>query len=133
MRTSLSFNKLWNDHSVSASAGLEVRGSKYDGTNSESYGYLHDRGKKFIGIDPVDYTGYANYSKSNVPTVMDNTTNNMSYYATFAYGFRGRYVLSANVRGDASNKLGQDKSAVFYLYGRFRVGGMLQMNPLCRT
>lgn len=31
--------------------GLEVRGSKYDGTNSESYGYLHDRGKKFIGID----------------------------------------------------------------------------------
>ncbi|WP_279193598.1 TonB-dependent receptor [Butyricimonas paravirosa] len=113
VRTSLSFNKLWNDHSVSASAGLEVRGSKYDGTNSESYGYLHDRGKKFIGIDPVDYTGYANYSKSNVPTVMDNTTNNMSYYATFAYGFRGRYVLSANVRGDASNKLGQDKSARF--------------------
>lgn len=37
----------------------------------------------------------------------------MSYFASFSYCYDRRYILNANIRGDASNKLGQDKSARF--------------------
>ena len=35
-----------------------------------------------------------------------------------------------NLRGEASNKLGDDKDARFYLYGLFQEDGMLVMRAL---
>ena len=37
----------------------------------------------------------------------DNTNNFLSFFATFAYSFKNRYVVNANVRNDASTFSGR--------------------------
>ena len=59
------------------------------------------------------WTSYGDLLKSSRPTITDSKKNEVSYFASFSYSYDNRYIFNANVRGDASNKLGQDKSARF--------------------
>lgn len=113
-RASLSFNKIFaSKHSVSADVGGEIRSTNYSGVTSETYGYMPDRGKSTVTVDHTLYKQYTKDEMGRHPKYTDTRDNTMSYYATASYGYDMKYILSVNVRGDASNKLGMDKTARF--------------------
>ncbi|WP_316834250.1 SusC/RagA family TonB-linked outer membrane protein [Pedobacter nutrimenti] len=105
-------------HTISASAGLELRSNQYTGASSTIYGYLPDMGKIVINPPATIVNGgvnYANplYSSAYNFTNTDGIANYVSYYVTGAYSYDDRYVFSASLRGDASNKFGQDARTRF--------------------
>lgn len=113
-RLSISYNKtIHEDHSFSVMVGGEAHSALYSNKTSTLLGYLPDRGKTHVDTNPATYQGYRNLLRKSQPTVKDNKNNELSYFATFSYGYQNRYIINANMRGDASNKLGQDKSARF--------------------
>lgn len=113
-RVSASFQKTFNEvHDLSAMVGWEARSSHATGHTSTVLGYLPERGKKHVDINPTVWTGYADLLKSSQPTITDRKENEVSYFATLSYCYDRRYIINTNVRGDANNKLGQDKSARF--------------------
>ncbi len=101
-------------HELSANVGGEVRSSKYDGISASTRGYLRDRGHRFAEIDPrIWKNGYAGWLSKNYPTITDNRTNILSAFGTLTYTYDDRYTGNFNIRTDASNKFGQDKSTRF--------------------
>ena len=112
-RFTASFYKAFGVHDFSLMAGMETRSVHYDGITSTVLGYLPDRGKKHVDADPRVWFAYGGLLKDSQPVLTDNKKNEMSYFASFSYSYDNRYILNANVRGDASNKFGQDKSARF--------------------
>ena len=108
-RFSLNINKSFHDiHSLSLLAGLDVQSQKSTGVEREEWGYLLERGKNFVELDAHDSFPLAEFEMANLkPTMTDATSNTLSYYASFSYAYKGKYVMSANVRGDGSNKLGE--------------------------
>ena len=133
-RAYFSINRLFNDiHSVSFSAGMEATSSKYKGYSREDWGYLPGRGKKFVTLENLtDWEAASLAMQGMKPTVSDNTTNFLSYYGTLSYAYRGKYVVSANVRGDGSNKLGETARflPMWSFSGRWNVGEESFMYPI---
>lgn len=117
-RNSLSWNKLYGRHRLGVLAGQELRSVKTDGVSSRVYGYFPDRGRN-ITLPPrqindaigakIDNTLYESMSN----TIVDREANFMSYYGSTTYSFDERYVFSASLRSDASNRFGQDKKHRF--------------------
>ena len=103
---------------MNALLGMELRSSTAKGTANKVWGYVPDRGERIVAptipsevITPNNPpTGWGIlgdiYSRGWQRT--DNTNNFLSFFATFAYSFKNRYVVNANVRNDASNVFGQD-------------------------
>ena len=113
-RNQIEYNKIFNEkHVLNAMAGTEMRSNKYDGLNQTTWGYLLDRGKKFTELPPTYANGGTNPLYRTTPTVIDRISNYISYYAIMSYMFDERYSINASIRGDASNRFGQDKSARF--------------------
>lgn len=113
-RVSLSFNRTFAEmHSVSVTGGAEIRSSTYNGVEEEVWGYLPERGKQIAKIDYGTWTNFRKEQLDRKPKFLDTKSNTMSYYGTAAYAYDSRYIVSANIRGDASNKLGMDKTARF--------------------
>lgn len=111
------FNKL---HSVTALAGMEVRSNSYKVSNATIYGYLPDRGKTIIAppstIVDVFGTPVANGLYTNnaiTSSLVENLSNYTSFYGTGSYSYDNRYSASISVRGDASNRFGQDERTRF--------------------
>lgn len=117
LRATLSYNKILNDvHRLSFMAGGEMRSNKYDGYNTTVYGYFRQRGKSIMlpprqVVDPLNSSNlianelYDNFSNS----VIDRKINTVGLFATGMYSYDERYILSASVRSDASNRFGQDE------------------------
>ena len=112
-RNSLALMQSFGKHEISGSIGQEVRSSKYDGLKSTQYGYLPERGKKFVDIDPTIWKRYAALVKNHPDVVTDTKNNVISLYATASYVYDSRYILNFNIRTDGSNKFGQSKSVRF--------------------
>ena len=112
-RNSFALMKNFGKHEVSGSIGQEIRSVKYDGLKSTQYGYLPDRGKRFVDIDPTIWKGYGGLIKNNPDVVTDTKNNVISFYATAAYIYDSRYIFNFNIRTDGSNKFGQSKSVRF--------------------
>lgn len=122
-------------HSISGSAGLDIQSVRAKGYAREDWGYLPERGKKFAVLENLtDWEAASEKLQSLVPVITDNVKNTISYYATAAYSYMGKYVFSVNLRGDASNKLGDDRSArfkpVWSLAGRWNLTDENFMLPL---
>ena len=119
-RNTLQYDKLFNHlHALTAMIGLEISSNKYNGVSSTAYGYMPSRGKSFATV-PVGLTNpysgaiYANPLLENLcPTITDSKTNQMGAYLTLNYAYDNRYVVNFNVRGDASNRFGQNKNERF--------------------
>lgn len=113
-RISASLRKTLNEvHDFSFMGGIDMRSAHSEGHTSTLLGYLPERGKKSVDINPRIWLAYGSLMESSRPTISDSKKNEMSYFASFSYSYDNRYIFNANVRGDASNKLGQDKSARF--------------------
>ena len=130
-RNVLSYNYvLAEKHRFSLMVGQECRSNKYDGVASTVYGYFPGRGKS-VSLPPTiikDNTGkdVRNDLLDKYSTVVtDRKSNYVGYFGSFTYGFNERYVLTASIRSDASNRFGQDTRnrflPVWSLGGRWNV------------
>ena len=133
-RVSFGINKSLNDiHSFSFTGGLDMKSAKATGYKREDWGYLPERGKKFVSLNKLDDWPYAFHEAEKLkPVVTDKTNNNISYYGSFSYSYKSKYVMSANVRGEGSNKLGEAARflPVWSFSGRWNVTDELFMTPL---
>ncbi len=119
IQNKLQFSKAFNpDNRLNALLGMELRSSTAKGTANTVWGYVPDRGERIVAptipsqvVSPGGSpTGWGIlkelYDRGWKRT--NNTNNFLSFFATFAYSFKNRYVVNANVRNDASNVFGQD-------------------------
>lgn len=116
VRPQINFNTNWKKNSITISTGVDISSSSYKGSAETVYGYFPDRGMKFVEWDYDNIAKYRRgvYDIMNMePTLTDNLDNIIGYFATAAYSYDSRYILSTNVRGDASNKLGESPEAQF--------------------
>ncbi len=113
VRNSITFKKDFGAHYLSTNIGNEVRSSQYLGNSSTQYGYLPDRGKTFATVDIVDYGKFGEVLANNRPRITDTETNVLSFYGIFTYSYDNKYILNFNIRGDGSNKFGEDKANRF--------------------
>lgn len=100
-------------HELTFVLGTEARSSKYEGLNTIQYGYLPERGEKFVEIDPIQWPKYNEMVKREPNVVTNSLTNVASWYGTFTYAYGGRYIANFNIRADGSNSFGKDKSNRF--------------------
>ncbi|MCZ4245123.1 SusC/RagA family TonB-linked outer membrane protein [Pedobacter punctiformis] len=105
-------------HSISGMMGMELRSNMYQGSLATSYGYLPGMGKIIVNppLTTLNGTTYIPNSiiyDASTHTITDQKANYVSYYLTGGYTYDNRYVFSASVRGDASNRFGQDKRSRF--------------------
>ncbi len=110
-------------HALNVALGHEIRSNNYTGQNGLEYGYMPDRGKSVdydysrqankdyvLSIYPdCGMTSVSSYSYSNTHgiSLVDQTENYMSLYATLGYSYQSKYTLSFSFRRDASNRFGQ--------------------------
>ncbi len=114
IRAGLNYYKNFQErHEIDLNIGTEVRSVKYNGISTIQRGYLPDRGKKFVSINPTEWTLYNDWLIANPDVVIDRLTNIASFYGTFTYSFDNCYTVNFNIRTDGSNKFGQDKSTKF--------------------
>lgn len=117
-------------HRFSLMVGQECRSNKYDGVSSTVYGYFPGRGKS-VSLPPtiiknINGVDTRNSLLDKYSTVItDRKSNYVGYFGSFTYGFNERYILTASIRSDASNRFGQDTRnrflPVWSLGGRWNV------------
>ncbi len=117
-RNSLDWIKVLNGvHSFSVMLGQEMSSSQNNGYKLQSYGYIPDKGKIFVNLPA--YTQHnavdppVNDMYRTTPTLTESESNTLSYYLTLSYMYDNRYAFNASVRGDGSNRFGQDKKERF--------------------
>jgi TonB-linked SusC/RagA family outer membrane protein len=114
IRNNISYKKYFNEkHEITSTIGTETRSNTYTGLQTVERGYLPERGKGFVSIDPTKFTKYHAWLKRNTNIITDRTTNVLSYYATATYSYDNRYSINGNFRADGSNKFGQDDDNKF--------------------
>ncbi|SFQ31016.1 SusC/RagA family TonB-linked outer membrane protein [Parafilimonas terrae] len=110
LRGQINYNHNWKNHSITAIAGSEIRGSVMDGDMLSVYGYTKD--PLFQG--QVDYRNYyptfISGGYQNIPnatyTSPTNTYRFASFFGNASYIFKQRYILYGSLRKDASNVFG---------------------------
>ncbi|MDE5988712.1 MAG: SusC/RagA family TonB-linked outer membrane protein [Duncaniella sp.] len=108
-RVQLDWNKYFDDeiHNFSGGVGFEASQNRYKGYSRVDRGYFPDRGMMFVSnINLDNYTDYAAWLASNVPSLTDSKSNIISAYATASYNWRRMIFLNANMRIDGSNNFG---------------------------
>lgn len=108
-----------SENRLNALLGMEVRSADKQTLGNTVWGYVPERGETIIR--PTTPEEFAPISGGNISGwgILNNmyrgrwkktaqTDNFISVFATFAYSFKNRYVLNANIRNDWSNRFGQD-------------------------
>lgn len=113
IRESIIANKRFGSSFFEAQAGLEIRSSRYLGSNYTTYGYMPDRGKKIVDVDLNEFPEFMKIVGANKPILRDNTTNTVSLFGILRYDLWDRYMFNFNIRYDGSNKFGQSKNNRF--------------------
>lgn len=110
-RGQLNFNKSWNNSSLSAIAGAEIRELRGKGNAHTAFGYNRDP----LTSVPVDQVNlYPDFITGNLqsiglpPTSANTTSRFVSVYGNAAYTFQKKYTLSASGRRDGSNIFGSN-------------------------
>lgn len=86
--------------------GNELRNETANGLLSTEPGYFPDRGKMFAPTP----AGRQNYSSEIITSAVNNS---VAFYSSAAYNMMNRYVISANIRTDGSNRFGQYANSRF--------------------
>lgn len=113
MNARLNFIKTWKEtNSINAMVGGEASSYKRDGFETSEFGYFPDRGKSiYYEYNQPDagnlYQYYGSSTAKHNVRLTDQINNKMSLLATLVYGYKGRYVLNANFRVDASSRFGK--------------------------
>ena len=108
-RFQVKYVKLVNKHSINAMGGVEARSNQNEGFAQTNWGYQPDRGKSFANVPLETPSGALNYSYTrSKPTITDQISNYFSYYLSAGYMYDNRYSINLSLRGDSSNRFGQD-------------------------
>lgn len=108
-RHQVQYSKIFKGlHALVFMAGQEARSNKMYESQKVSYGYMHEKGRIF-SILPSNST----LLLGGLPEITDTESNTVSLYSTLSYMYDERYAINANVRMDASNRFGADKSTRF--------------------
>ena len=119
MRLQIDFNKFLDEnaaHLLTASVGGELSSSRYRGFSQTRRGYMPERGESYAPVDVNKYPVFAEWLANDADALGKRTnslTNMISGYFTASYSYRDRYVLTFNMRGDASNKFGSKSNNKF--------------------
>lgn len=109
------FNTFANDHYVSALLGSEIRGQYSKSIYEKRYGYDPVSGNSSIPVYPenmdVDYSDMLSYASIVDQLSGQSITEETfaSFYLSFDYVFKQRYILSLTGRTDGSNNFGSDE------------------------
>ena len=102
-------------HSINVMVGGELTSNKYKSYSQTNYGYMPERGLSFVDVplgtrpnSDVNYTLNDAYARTK-PSVSKSLSNTISYYISGSYMFDNRYAFNFSVRGDGSNRFGQDE------------------------
>ncbi|WP_292270585.1 SusC/RagA family TonB-linked outer membrane protein [Butyricimonas sp.] len=130
-RLQVDFNKFLDDegiHLLTAAVGGELSSSRYRGFSQTRRCYMPERGEAYASVDVNKYPVYADWLANDEAALGKRTnslTNMISGYFTASYSYRDRYVLTFNMRGDASNKFGSKSNNKFLpiwaLAGRWNI------------
>ncbi len=119
VRLQVDFSKFLDEdrvHMLSASVGGELSSSRYRGFRQTRRCYLPERGESYAPVDISAYPIYAEWLANNADALGKRTnslTNMISGYFTTSYSYKDRYVLTFNMRADASNKFGNKSNDKF--------------------
>lgn len=102
-----------HNHTLSINVGPEIRSTRYNGFQSTQFGYLPERGKSFMYIDPAVWIAHKKFVKNYPDRITDRLSNFVSVFANLVYSYDRRYIFTYNVRAEGSNKFGQDPKARF--------------------
>lgn len=95
-------------HSLTATGGVEVKSSAYNGFNITRRGYFTEMGGYF-DIIPTTYSGYYQEWMTTKPALgyFDRQlTNSFAWFGTAGYSYDNRYMLNVHIRGEQSNLFG---------------------------
>ena len=114
IRLQLNANKYFgaNDkHNINGSVGFEMSSSHYKGYSNVTRGYFKDRGMSFVdNISLSDYPNYGTWLAGNVPTITNEISNTISFYASVSYSYFNFFTVNANARVDGSNGFGDQSN-----------------------
>lgn len=125
MQHKVVFSRTINEiHRLNAMAAMEIRSGENKNNTNTVWGYVPERGEILVSptypteITPVGGTVPISWGALDklYQGGWKNTTitnNYVSFFVTFAYSLKDRYVFNANVRSDASNRFGQDANKQF--------------------
>lgn len=112
VRNSLSYNKVWDGnrtHEFNALAGVQIKSSDRNITNATQAGYQYGMGG-VVNNDPNYFRMMSDRQK--VLYASDDYYDRFAaFYANVDYNFDRRYSVSATVRYDGSNALGDNSSS----------------------
>ena len=124
-RNSLSYNQLFGKHRIGFVVGQESRSTLNKQVSAVTYGYFPNRGKNVTLPPHMISSGVNPIYQQIKTTIVDRTSNFLSFYGSMTYSYDERYVFTASVRSDASNRFGQDSKSKFLpvwsLGGRWNV------------
>ncbi|MFR5660710.1 MAG: SusC/RagA family TonB-linked outer membrane protein, partial [Butyricimonas faecihominis] len=117
---SKSFNP---DNRLNIMVAMELRSTRFSNNSNTVWGYAPDRGGVAIQPTPPDElvpisntsTGWGilrNIYKGRWKKET-KTDNFLSFFGTFAYSLKNRYIANVTIRNDASNRYGQDANNRF--------------------
>lgn len=108
-RGQFNFDRTWDQHQLTMLFGGEFRKSKSTYESNRYYGYNRNN----LTLALVDYVNRYPSLINGAETFIQNgtslderNTNFVSFFANGAYSWKGRYILSASARRDASNLFG---------------------------
>ena len=125
MQHKVVFSRTINEiHRLNAMAAMEIRSGDNKNNTNTVWGYVPERGEILVSptypteITPVGGTVPISWGALDklYQGGWKNTTitnNYVSFFVTFAYSLKDRYVFNANARSDASNRFGQDANKQF--------------------
>ena len=125
MQHKVVFSRTINEiHRLNAMAAMEIRSGENKNNTNTVWGYVPERGEILVSptypteITPVGGTVPISWGALDklYQGGWKNTTitnNYVSFFVTFAYSLKDRYVFNANIRSDASNRFGQDANKQF--------------------
>ena len=125
MQNKILVSKTFNDiHRINGMAAMEIRSEENKNNTNTVWGYIPERGELLVsptipteiipvgGVEPISWGALDKLYQGGWKNT-SITNNFVSFFATFAYSLKDRYVINANVRSDASNRFGQDANKQF--------------------
>ena len=118
LRAQMTYNTFLDDnnvHNLTANVIGELSSSKYEGFSITRRGFLEDRGMSFDEYVLTDYPMYAEWLQTEQARGIKkhNLTNLLGLIGSLTYSYKNSYILTANMRIDASNKFGDQSNEKF--------------------
>lgn len=115
MRNMLNYTRHFfrGKHVLNVLAGMEARSNKANNYSTTEYGYFPDQGNRVVN----DYGRIGQNPTSSLGKHMVNlsypVSNNLSWFMVGSYSIEDKYIVSASIRTDASNRFGQNSNHKF--------------------